>query len=598
MRGRWFVAVIAALACLSGGSHAGAAARDDTAVLQAKLDAGGSVFLPKLPGGQCYASRGLWVSRDDTAITSDGACIVALGFGPARLDPAAARPHYSKSVFYINHSDNRAPLPARIVISGLRISVPKKVRMRGIEVAGHEITLSRLTIDGAPLNDVLIGGGVAGSGGPVVRIALTDSNLSGAQRDAVLVSGPVGLRIAGNTVTRSGKAGGPIRAADRGQPVLDVHVVENTIVGSRGAGVFLDLAPPNGPVLLARDIDVSGNRLIRNRGGAIVRRFARMQKTPRLIRSGAPPSTGDDTAWLQSRLDRGGGTIFLPKLPDDKCYATRGLWVSHDHTTIASDGACIVALGLGAIRLHSADGDPIASDAVFFVNRSSPKRPAPVDVTISNLRIVVPAGIPAMYGVAVFGHRVTLSHLDIGGVPKDDVTISGRANGNSYAGDISVLDSTLGGAARNAISVTGAIGLHIERNTIQGVRDSPPGQPAAGIDVEPDTRDRPASDLHIVGNTIQDNAGPGILLELEPNEGPAVLATGIEISGNTIVRNALKPSPPKRAGIVLAGGQDGGAGTLTLKNNVIHDNGGPGVLETHFKLQLDASNNDISNNQG
>ena len=44
-----------------------------------------------------------------------------------------------------------------------------------------------------------------------------------------------------------------------------------------------------------------------------------------------------------------------------------------------------------------------------------------------------------MYGVAVFGHGVTLGHLDIGGVPKDDVTISGRANGNSYAGDVSVL---------------------------------------------------------------------------------------------------------------------------------------------------------------
>jgi len=203
-----------------------------------------------------------------------------------------------------------------------------------------------------------------------------------------------------------------------------------------------------------------------------------------------------------------------------------------------------------------------------------------------------------MYGVAVFGHRVTLSHLDVGGVPKDDVTISGRANGNSYAGDISVLDSTLSGAARNAVSVTGAIGLHIERNTIQGVRDSPPGQPAAGIDVEPDTRDRPAADLHIVGNTIQHNAGPGILLELEPNEGPAVLATGLEIAGNTIVRNALKPSPPKRAGIVLAGGQDGGAGTLALKNNVIRGNGGPGIFETHFRLLVDASGNDVGGNEG
>jgi hypothetical protein len=38
---------------------------------------------------------------------------------------------------------------------------------------------------------------------------------------------------------------------------------------------------------------------------------------------------------------------------------------------------------------------------------------------------------------------------------------------------------------------TGAIGARLERITIQGVRDAPPGQPAAGLDVEPGTRDRP-----------------------------------------------------------------------------------------------------------
>ncbi|MFL5952199.1 MAG: right-handed parallel beta-helix repeat-containing protein [Gaiellaceae bacterium] len=596
MRGRRSLVALCALAFLAAGSPAGGGVRDDTDVLQAKLDAGGAVFLPKLPGGQCYATRGLWISRDDTTISSDGACIVALGFGPARLDPTAPKPHFANAVFSVNHSDVRAPVPARITISGLHITVPKAKRMHGIAVVGHEVTLSNLTIDGAPLNDVLLGFGVIGSGGPTVRMSLTGSTLRGAQRDGVLAYGPVGLHVEGNTVTGARGSGVHIRAADRGQPVLDTHVVGNTITANRGHAVFLDLAPANGPVLLAKDIDISGNRLSRNRGGGVVKHVTRSRAVRTPARSVAPPTTGDDTAWLQSRLDRGGGTIFLPKLPGGACYATRGLWVSHDHTTITSDGACIVALGLGPIRLHSTDGDPIASDAVFFVNRSGPRQPAPVDVTISNLRIVVPQGL-TMYGVAVFGHRVTLGHLDIGGAPKDDVTISGRANGNSYAGDISVLDSTLDGAARNAISVTGAIGLHIERNTIEGVRDTPPGQPAAGIDVEPDTRDRPASDLHIVGNTIQDNAGPGILLELEPNEGPAVLASGLEINNNTIVRNALKRSPPKRAGIVLAGGQDGGAGTLLLKDNVIRSNGGPGILETHFRLVVDASGNDIGGNE-
>ena len=156
----------------------------------------------------------------------------------------------------------------------------------------------------------------------------------------------------------------------------------------------------------------------------------------------------------------------------------------------------------------------------------------------------------------------------------------------------------MSGAARNAISATAVIGLRIERNTIQGVRDSPPGQPGAGIDIEPDDRGQPALDVHIVGNTIQDNAGPGILLELEPNEGPAVVATTLEISGNTIVRNSVKSSPPKRAGIVLAGGQDGGGGTLILDGNVIRGNGGPGILRSNLKLQVQATGNDLGGNEG
>jgi hypothetical protein len=248
------------------------------------------------------------------------------------------------------------------------------------------------------------------------------------------------------------------------------------------------------------------------------------------------------------------------------------------------------------VRLHSTDGDPIAASAVFFVNRSKPTKPAPVHITISNLRIVVPEG-QSMYGVAVFGHEITLSHLDIGGSPKDDVTISGRGNGNSYAGGISILDSTFSGAARNAISATAVIGLRIEGNTIVGVRDSPPGQPAAGIDVEPDDRGQPALDVQIVRNTISDNAGPGIMLELEPNDGPAVVATALEIRGNTIVRNSAKRTPPKRAGIVLAGGQDGDGGTLLLRDNMIRGNGGPGILKSRLRLVVDSAGNDITGNE-
>src|SRR5262245_59571784 len=193
--GRSLVAALAALAFLGLGAPAGAGARDDTGVLQAKLDAGGPVFLPKLPNGECYATRGLWLSRDDTAITSDGACIVALGLGPARLDPTAKKPHFARAVFQLDHSKIRDPLPARVSISDLHIRVPKAKKMHAVSVLGGEVTISRLSIDGAPLNGVVVGG----LGCPTARVSVMDTTVSGAQRDGIVVSGPVDVRLEGNT---------------------------------------------------------------------------------------------------------------------------------------------------------------------------------------------------------------------------------------------------------------------------------------------------------------------------------------------------------------------------------------------------------------
>jgi Right handed beta helix region len=629
------VVVLCIVALLAVTGPAGAGTRDDTQSLQAKLDAGGDVFLPKLPGGRCYQTRGLWVSRDGTSITSDGACLVALGPGEARIRDGGGRPVHANAVFFLNHSDIRAPLPVRVTISGLRITVPRAKKMYGVAVFGHEVTLRALRVDGAPLANVRIGSGAVGAGGLTGRVVVTDSTLTGGRRNVISAFGPVDLRVEGNTLTgarEQSAAGVDVVSAERGQPVLDVHVVRNTISGNAGPGVLLDLDPGNGAPVLASRIEVSSNRILRNarrapaprragivlvggqsngqgrvvfadnsfggnRGPQVLRRKGALPPPRPAAAAPATPPTGlrDLSTWLQARLDRRGGTIFLPKLPQGECYTTRGLWVSRDGTTITSDGACLVSAGLGPVRLRSIDGDPIAASAVFYVNRSTRTSAAPVDVTISNLRIVVPD--PSMYGVATLGHRITLKNLDIDGTPKDDVTVNGRANGHSYAGGISIVGCRLSGAVRNAISATAVIGLTIAGNTIEGVRDVPAGQPAAGIDVEPDDRGQPALDVHITDNTIQDNAGPGILLELEPNEGPAVIASELEISRNRIVRNSLKLSPPKRAGVVLAGGQDGGEGALVLKDNVIRNNGGPGVLASRLILRVESSGNDIGGNE-
>src|SRR2546421_13011876 len=150
---------------------------------------------------------------------------------------------------------------------------------------------------------------------------------------------------------------------------------------------------------------------------------------------GPPAPTGganaapdrDDTAALQAQLDAG-GTVSLPALPDGQCYATHGLWVSLDGTSIVSDGACIVALGTGPVRLHSPDGDPIPADAVFFVNRSSESNAAPNGVTSSGLLIVVPRSA-SMFGVEIYANDVTVQDVRVEENPVDALLVGGRANG-------------------------------------------------------------------------------------------------------------------------------------------------------------------------
>jgi hypothetical protein len=319
----------------------------------------------------------------------------------------------------------------------------------------------------------------------------------------------------------------------------------------------------------------------------------------------AAPSSGgdarDDTSWLQAKLDAG-GTLFLPKLPGDECYATRGLWVSRDDTRIASNGACVVGLGPGEVRLRSTDGDPIAAEAVFYVSRSSIFEPAPVNVLISGLKIVVPETVE-LYGISVLGHETAVRDVEVGGAPIDALYIGGRAN-DGFSARVSVTDSRFLGGRRNVVSIVGAIDVDLERNEITSGTDTYPvapgrnyGNPAAGIDVEPGGRGSPVLGLRIANNTIADNAGPGILLALSTNRGLPVLGSEIEIVGNKILRNGQKAAPPQHGGIVFNGGQDGGGGRVLVQGNVISGNRGAALQgRPDVNLVIVELENDLTGN--
>jgi len=294
---------------------------------------------------------------------------------------------------------------------------------------------------------------------------------------------------------------------------------------------------------------------------------------------GRAASGRDDTTWLQARLDRG-GTIFLPKLKGGDCYQTRGLWVSHNGTRISSNGACIVYLGPGPTRLQSSDGDPIASNAIFIVNRSTGKATPPHGIVISDLTLIVPVGTDG-YGVIVAGTHVSLVDLDVDGVPTDGITITGRNNGLGYAGPVMVRNSLIRGAKRNGISVIAGRDVTIAGNTITGVGlvgiQDPELGPWAGIDLEPDVASYPIDRVTMSGNTIVGNGGPGVLIALVTASGLPRVASQITLAANTIAFNSVTTGEFLRGGVCLQGGQSDGQGTLRLIANEIAHNGGYGL---------------------
>src|SRR5437764_11565156 len=78
------------------------AEQDSTALLQQELDRGGRIFLPRLPGGRCYRTSGLWVSRSNTELASNGACLEGLGPGAVRLRSPDGDPIPASALLFVS----------------------------------------------------------------------------------------------------------------------------------------------------------------------------------------------------------------------------------------------------------------------------------------------------------------------------------------------------------------------------------------------------------------------------------------------------------------------------------------------------------------
>jgi hypothetical protein len=297
----------------------------------------------------------------------------------------------------------------------------------------------------------------------------------------------------------------------------------------------------------------------------------------------------DDTSWLQARLDAGGGRIFLPKLANGACYATRGLWVSHDRTQIVSDGACIRSLGPGPVRLVSPDGDPVASDAVFFVNRSRQFDPTPNHVTISGLRVVVPADTRT-YGIAIFGHEVVVRKVTVEArtatllEPRVDPRLPALGRRPQRG---------LGGELHRAPDRGQPDRRRVEQLPARPRRRQPVRRHRHRAEQPRRARARPPDR----DNVIADNAGPGILVALNPPSGLSINADRMAIVRNRILRNGVGKGT-EHGGIVFYGGQEDGRGRAVVARNVVSGNKGPGLAGWRMTLGVVASGNDLRGNEG
>jgi Right handed beta helix region len=206
----------------------------------------------------------------------------------------------------------------------------------------------------------------------------------------------------------------------------------------------------------------------------------------------------------------------------------------------------------------------------------------------------------------VTGAGVEISDVTVSGAPIDSVLVGGRGDGP--ATDVWIHDSTFAAGQRNVMSVTSARRLSITRCVLQGATDTHylaetrrrHGNPAAGVDVEPDRPSDPIVDVRIAANRIQRNAGPGIVLALDPTGGRPREADRITIERNWIVGNGRRATPPLRGGIVVAGGQARTPGHVAITRNIVRANRGFGlaghpVIGT--SMIVDARGNDLRRNR-
>ena len=148
-----------------------------------------------------------------------------------------------------------APPPQHIRISKLRLIVSSGTDGYGILIAGSDVAVTGVTIEGAPFDGVTITGRANGSACTCAsQVLITNSSVSGALRNGMSVVSATGVTIDSNTIQGTGSAGASCVGCTTGPwagidvepdlsfyPLTQITISRNTISDNGGAGILLAL---------------------------------------------------------------------------------------------------------------------------------------------------------------------------------------------------------------------------------------------------------------------------------------------------------------------------------------------------------------------
>lgn len=350
---------------------------------------------------------------------------------------------------------------------------------------------------------------------------------------------------------------------------------------------------------------VNGHLTDRNNPHVVTARQIGTRHLKNAVKRGAKAQAGfDNTVIFQTILDEitneGGGEFYLPG-DSGAVYETKNLWIQGSNTRIVSEGA----------QMKFTAQSPYARGTSFagldFTKANAAVAPSGLILEGLTVNIAYDLGTETIVGIAIDCDNAVVQDCTVIGIPKDSIYVGGYQGGraDNSSRNVRVERCQLIAARRNVISITGVVGCWIDKCVISGSTASDPGSPGAtnpgaGIDIEPNFRATPITDIWITDCVVDNNGGAGIAIV--PSGAADNLSidifNNIYLLNNRIWGNGASASASTSGGIdfLQYGQTNGEASVLVQGNSIQYSQRGYGIRANCPLLCLRLLDNDVRHN--